>query len=463
MPTRGDAGAERSIVRRDVALIAAIVAVTALALAGGYAASRALVALVTEAHALHIAATFTKSLAEALNVFDPSGRFVGLSGNGRDAVYRFARNVAHIDRIVAINRQRVVVFDSANERTGATYDKPYIRTALADGRPSVGFADAREAPADPHGPYVAETYMPVRADGDVVGVFELYLDVSDYVASVQNVFRVAYITFAVAVAAATVVAVALVDRSMRRRLGDLRAMRALRDEADNARRSMERSLDQQRRFAANAAHELRTPLAILRARLDGMPAGEATAAAGDVDRMARLVGQLLSVARLEAGLIELENGVDLCAVARDTVERLFPLALSQGKSIGLDAPADAVMVRGNAFALEDALRNLIENALRHTGPGGTVEVAVTARGTLEVADRGPGIPVELRHCLFEPFVHGRTRHGGAGLGLAIARETASLHGGSLAAADRPGGGALFRLTLPAASGDGSGGTAAARP
>jgi len=440
---RTDTPDERRAVRRDAALIAAIAALTALALGGGYAASRDMVARVTEAHALNLAREFTRSLADALSVFDPAGRYVGVRGEQQEAVYRFARDVAHIDRMVAIGADRVVAFDSRGAKTGMRYDKPYIAAALDRGRATVMFADADDA----DGRYVAETYVPVRADGRVVGVFELYLDVADYVASVEAVFRLAYTTFAAAVLLTTLAAVALVGRSLRRRLADLRRMRALRDAA-------ERSLEQQKRFTANAAHELRTPLAVLRARLDGLPPSPAAAAlARDADRMGHLVDQLLTVARLEARQVELEDGVDLVAVARDTVAALFPLALADGKAIELaiemDGPPHAVPVRGNAFVLEDALRNLIGNALRHTPAGGAVEVAVGADPpVLEVRDRGPGVPASLRAHLFEPFVQGRERRGSAGLGLAIVAETANLHGGTVDVEDRPGGGSVFRLRLP---------------
>jgi len=440
---RTDTPDERRAVRRDVALIAAIAALTALALGGGYAASRDMVARVTEAHALDLAREFTRSLADALSVFDPAGRYVGVRGEQQEAVYRFARDVAHIDRMVAIGADRVVAFDSRGAKTGMRYDKPYIAAALDHGRATVMFADADDA----DGRYVAETYVPVRADGRVVGVFELYLDVAGYVASVEAVFRLAYTTFAAAVLLTTLAAVALVGRSLRRRLADLRRMRTLRDAA-------ERSLEQQKRFTANAAHELRTPLAVLRARLDGLPPSPAAAAlARDADRMGHLVDQLLTVARLEARQVELEDGVDLAAVARDTVAALFPLALADGKSIELavemDGPPHAVPVRGNAFVLEDALRNLIGNALRHTPAGGAVEVAVGADPpALEVRDRGPGVPAALRAHLFEPFVQGRERRGSAGLGLAIVAETARLHGGAVGVEDRPGGGSVFRLRLP---------------
>jgi signal transduction histidine kinase len=448
----GAAEDEREVRRRDVTTMAAIAVVTFMALLGGYAGSRALAVRLTEAYALNIAAKFTRSLAEALTPFDSAGRFVGLGGERGEAVYRFARDVAHIDRVAAVGLDRIVAFDSADAKTGMRYDKPYIADALERGRAKVGFADADDA----DGAYVAEVYMPVRSDGRVVGVFELYLDVSDYVASVERAFAVAYVCFAAAVLSAMGAAMWLVNRAMRRKMRDFREMKRLRDAAEDAKRQAERSLEQQRRFTAGAAHELRTPLAVLRARLDGVEASAARAALqGDVDRMARLVEQLLAVARLEAGLVEMTDGVDLCAVAREAVARLFPLACAAGKSIELDAPSngETITVRGDAFALEDALCNLIDNALRYTPTDGTVTVAVGADGTVEVRDHGPGVPENLLPHIFEPFVHGRERRGAAGLGLSIVAETAALHGGKVAAANAPQGGAVFRLELPSVETD----------
>lgn len=444
--------AESRAKRRDGALIVGIIAVMLLTLAGGYAASWALMLRVTETHALHVAAGFTRNLAKALAPFDGDGRFVGFNGEGQGAVYRFAREVAHIDRVIAIGRDRVVAFDSADEKTGQHYDKPYIAKALEQGKPTIGFADPMEAPQSAHSRFIAETYMPVRSGGVVVGVFELYLDVADYVAAVREVFAIGYAGFAVAVLLATAAAVTLVTRSMRRRAADYRRMAALRDDAEDARQGLARSLAQQKRFTANAAHELRTPLAVLRARLDGLDSPEAGSLTADVDRMARLVEQLLSVARLEARMVELDDDVDLCAVARNVAAALFPLALAEGKSIAVDAPETPIMVRGSVFALEDALRNLIDNALRHSPTGGVVEVTATVGGSggaaLFVGDRGPGLPAALRDQLFEPFVHGHGRRGGAGLGLAIVAETAALHGAAATAADRDGGGAEFWLSFP---------------
>lgn len=435
--------------RRDRILLAVVVAVTLAALAGGYLASRALTQRVTQAHALTLARDFTDALAGALTVFDGDGRFVGIEGGEKDAVLRFARRIAHIDRMLAIGPDRVVAFDSAGGKTGQRYDKPYIGAALERAEATVMFADPDDTGiGEGAAVSIAEAYVPVLRHGRPVGVFELYLDVTDTMVSVASVFAIAFATFAAAVLAAMVVAVALVHRSLRRRREALCQMQALRDAAEEARRALERAIEQQKRFTANAAHELRTPLAVLRARIDGQqPSPERETLQRDVDRMARLVDQLLAVARLEARLVTLSDGVDLVAVARDTVARLFPLALSNGRELALTAPNRPVTVRGDAYALEDALRNLIDNALRHGPPGENVEVTVSADPpALEVADRGPGVPAAVRPHLFEPFSRGDSK-GGAGLGLAIVAETAAIHDASVAVEDRPGGGARFRLSF----------------
>lgn len=224
---------------------------------------------------------------------------------------------------------------------------------------------------------------------------------------------------------------------------------------------IELALQQQRRMTANAAHELRTPLAILRARLDGLPAGTGRDGLDrDVRRLSRLVEQLMTVSRLEAGQVAVDGTIDLVRVTREVLADAAPLAMAQGRAVELVAPGRAVMVPGNALALGDALMNLIDNALRHSPEVGTVEVAVEAAGAgdgralpvvaLEVRDRGPGIAAADRIQLFEPFWRGRDQHGkGSGLGLAIVAETVAVHGGTVSVQDRPGGGSVFRIELPA--------------
>lgn len=208
----------------------------------------------------------------------------------------------------------------------------------------------------------------------------------------------------------------------------------------------------QRRFTANAAHQLRTPLAILRARLDGLaPRPEVALLKRDCDRIARVVSQLLSIARLEAHQIDLGETVELGALAAGIIADMAPLAVAGGRSLALDRPAKPVYVRGNSAALRDALANLIDNALRHGPVGQPVEVTLRPDASIAVADRGPGIAPGDRARLFEPFWRGRDPLGsGSGLGLAIVQEIALAHGGRAAASNRVGGGAEFLIALPQA-------------
>lgn len=222
-------------------------------------------------------------------------------------------------------------------------------------------------------------------------------------------------------------------------------------------RSVNRAFDRideglrlQRRFTANAAHELRTPLAVLRARVDSLPPGIAAAALrSDVERMARVVDDLLAVARLEAREVDLQASIDIIHVARDVLALLAPLAHSENKDVALNAPEKAIWVRGNAGVLERTLRNLVENSLRHTPPGSCIEVNIEPGARVTVRDHGPGVPASIRQLIFEPFWRAdENRSGGAGLGLAIAAEAVEVHGGRISVGDAPGGGALFTVELP---------------
>jgi len=172
---------------------------------------------------------------------------------------------------------------------------------------------------------------------------------------------------------------------------------------------------------------------------------------GDVDRMNRLVEQLLSVARLDAVALDVSANVDLAAIARETVANLAPWALGQGRTIAFSGPDGAVSVRGDGYAIADALRNLVENAVVHSPPNGEVTVSTSADGRLQVADQGPGVPEEDRAHIFERFWRGRRAPShGAGLGLSIVAEIMKAHGGNVTVESGSGGGAVFTLGFPRA-------------
>lgn len=212
---------------------------------------------------------------------------------------------------------------------------------------------------------------------------------------------------------------------------------------------MEAAYTLQREFTANAAHQLRTPLAILTARLETRdPAEGLEALRTDVARMNRLVQQLLQVARLDAQPLDVSERIDLRKVTAGAVAYMAPLAIQRGRSVAYGGSESPVWIRGNADAIGDALVNLIENAIAYTKLGSTVRVELTREGRIDVLDRGPGIAPEHRAQVVRRFWRGpASNQDGAGLGLAIVAEILRQHGAELEIGARPGGGAVITLSF----------------
>jgi len=212
---------------------------------------------------------------------------------------------------------------------------------------------------------------------------------------------------------------------------------------------LEKGFQVQREFTADAAHQLRTPLAILKTRLSLMDENEHTEAlTNDVRRIGRLVSQLLNIAQFDNLTVADEESADLRAISLEVVTMLAPWVVEQGKSMEVDGFEGPVWVRGNSDALVQAVRNLAENAVEYTPPGSAVIIEVLKNGVLKVKDKGPGISPQHRDLVFQRFWRADQRRGnGSGLGLAIVARTLEAHGGTVEIDDTPGGGATFSIKL----------------
>jgi len=204
----------------------------------------------------------------------------------------------------------------------------------------------------------------------------------------------------------------------------------------------------QRRFNANAAHELRTPIAILAACVEAMR-DDATSRElrRHLDHLQNIVEQLLVSARLSGKAPKNEEALDFAALVLAKVADYTPLIMENERGIDFEGPSSGVMVRGDRRALESVVANLVDNALRAEPKGGTVLVRLTPGATLEVIDHGEGVAQSDRTMIFEPFWRKSEAPPGTGLGLAIVKEIVELQGGRIAVDETPGGGATFTASF----------------
>ncbi|PIT04825.1 histidine kinase [Bradyrhizobium nitroreducens] len=203
----------------------------------------------------------------------------------------------------------------------------------------------------------------------------------------------------------------------------------------------------QRQFTADAAHQLRTPLAILRTRIETLDDRAARQALhADIEGMSRIVAQLLEIAELDTLVLDPGESADLRAVCAEVVGSIAPFAISQHKDIALKGTDAPVKIHGNAEMLQRAIFNLAENAIKFTARDTSVDVEVREDGSVRVRDCGPGIAEAERELIFQRFWRAdRQRSDGAGLGLSIVRAVADDHAATIAVVNLPEGGAEFTL------------------
>ncbi|MDY4368293.1 HAMP domain-containing sensor histidine kinase [Pectobacterium brasiliense] len=192
---------------------------------------------------------------------------------------------------------------------------------------------------------------------------------------------------------------------------------------------LDEGYESHKRFLANAAHELRTPIAILNTRLSSLPSGALkTRLLADTTRLTVLSGQLLDLHRFENSSASFET-INVVEVLEHLVGDIAPLAVSAGYEIALETEVAQAWVKADRLAVERALTNLIQNAISYGGQRGTISVRIGIEGHIDVLDEGDGIPEAERERIFEPFHRLKNDGRGAGLGLDLVQKIMAMHHG----------------------------------
>jgi heavy metal sensor kinase len=371
-----------------------------------------------------------------------------------------------------------VIFDNSTPDARPSRDPGAVSAAL-DGRAS------RRSVGSPDEDLRALT-VPVRAGGEIIGVVEVGLteeDVRETLSSLLLIIAVAYplalvVTSAggVFLASRTLSPIDRVTRVARRISAEDLSQRLDFDLPDDEVGRLARTFDEmiarldeafrrQRRFTADASHELRTPLTAIKGQTEvalQRPRDAAEyqevlrAVNAQADRMIRLIGSLLTLARADASRIPVNREpLSVRTLVTDAADQVRPAAVAKGLSLTVQDGDDARLMADQDLLLQ-LLLNLLDNAIKYTPSGGSVTASwrhEDAALEISVADTGRGIAPEHLPHVFDRFYRqdaARSRsEGGAGLGLAISRWIAEAHGGSIAAVSQPGRGSTFTVRLPA--------------
>ncbi len=312
----------------------------------------------------------------------------------------------------------------------------------------------------------------VRVRKATFGMVQLMSDVAPKVALLAFIFAVASAVLAIVIGGAVAMPIERLTRAAER-VAEGERQAPLPEPRGKEVRALTRALEQMRReleerhalenFVADLSHELKNPVAAIRASAEVLTEGAAddpqTARRfalrirESADKLQQLTQDLLSLARLEARGIEAPQAVDLCAIAREAVDAQSTLAAARSVRLELLRAEGVAPVRGDKVWLRRALENLVGNAVQHSPEGARVLVQVAAEAaaiTATVRDSGAGVDPAIREKLFERFTTTRHGEGGTGLGLAIVRAVAELHGGRAELRESSPQGSLFALSLPRA-------------
>jgi signal transduction histidine kinase len=377
-------------------------------------------------------------------------------------------------RVVVVDASGISLVDTAGHTRRDFSSRPEIRTALSGDR-TTGIRHSNTLHTDLL--YVA---APVASGGHVYGAVRLTLDTQEVTAAVHRFWLGLAGVAAVVLAAMAGVGWAIarsITRPLRRlhvaaarfATGDLTAVGADPDAPaeiadlgatmDHMAHRLSQLLTEQRTFVADASHQLRTPLAALRLRLENMQsdpaaagsAEELGAAIDETSRLGELVGDLLMLARAEEPATP--EPVDLVRLARDRVDTWSAVADVADVTLDLTLTVEPLMASAVPTGVEQILDNLIDNAINASPPGSRVSVTVAPGHhyhALAIADEGPGLSDELKARALARFWRLDTSRPGTGLGLPIAQALAESSGGSLALSDGVGGGLTATVRLPAA-------------
>jgi len=213
-------------------------------------------------------------------------------------------------------------------------------------------------------------------------------------------------------------------------------------------RELRSSEEKNRLFAADVAHELRMPLAVMRLHLEKVEDRETAKEMLEyVDKMGRMLEQLLAAAKIENQADQKMEQINLLDICVKVGADMGPLAVRDGRSIEVRGTDKPTLRSANLFALELAVRNLVENSIKYAARNTKIIIEVTDKPAIKITDKGPGIPMEMREVIFNPFLRSDRRSGGSGLGLSIVRRAAEVLDATIDIDDGPGGGSVFTISF----------------